>query len=451
MKALARNTVAVMLLAGVGVALAQQQLLVRLPPRLQSLRQAAASSGPAALSLEFSRPMERSSVEAGSSLKPPIPFSLQGQSNPLLLLPQEGEQISGPLVLELAGRDRRGLALSGGRWRWDPRPHLLAVVPVNGGEQVQVRQHDGVWTALTPVWPSIPELEPIADGGGLGLVSRDLEANHQVWRLPISQENLVKLPASLQPVRAGSLQPFGGPPLRFAQLSSNRLGELLVQAAPRQPGNDQLVLWERAGGRSLLEIESSGPVALLPQGGELIVPEQEGLALRTLPPRPSQRQLLPGSRDLSSFCPVAGRALLVRHWPDFRRSLELVEPGQAPRSLWLGSEGLVASACSRSGERVWALLIEGVGQPSLTLLALNREGQVLQRRPLEGWELEPGTGLDYDPTGDRLLLALRPLLPVGVAGRSQAPQAQAALIDATSLELTLLGKPVRQVRWLVAG
>jgi len=161
--------------------------------------------------------------------------------------------------------------------------------------------------------------------------------------------------------------------------------------------------------------------------------------------------VLPGSRDLSSFCPVAGRALLVRHWPDFRRSLELVEPGQAPRSLWLGSEGLVASACSRSGERVWALLIEGVGQPRLTLLALNRAGQVLQRRPLEGWELEPGTGLDYDPTGDRLLLALRPLLPIGVAGRSAAPQAQAALIDATSLELTLLGKPVRQVRWLVAG
>jgi len=32
MKALARNTVAVMLLAGVGVALAQQQLLVRMPP-----------------------------------------------------------------------------------------------------------------------------------------------------------------------------------------------------------------------------------------------------------------------------------------------------------------------------------------------------------------------------------------------------------------------------------
>jgi len=129
-----------------------------------------------------------------------------------------------------------------------------------------------------------------------------------------------------------------------------------------------------------------------------------------------------------------------------------VEPGQAPRSLWLGSEGLVASACSRSGERVWALLIEGVGQPRLTLLALNRAGQVLQRTPPGGLgKLEPGTGLDYDPTGDRLLLALRPLLPIGVAGRSAAPQAQAALIDATSLELTLLGKPVRQVRWLVAG
>jgi len=53
-----------------------------MPPRLQSLRQAAASSGPAALSLEFSRPMEPLLGGSRSSLNPPIPFSLQGQSNP---------------------------------------------------------------------------------------------------------------------------------------------------------------------------------------------------------------------------------------------------------------------------------------------------------------------------------------------------------------------------------
>ena len=49
--------------------------------------------------------------------------------------------------------------------------------------------------------------------------------------------------------------------------------------------------------------------------------------------------------------------------------------------------------------------------------------------------LEPGTGLHDDPTGDRLLLTQRSL----------------ALIDTTSLRLTLLEKPVRQAHWLVAG
>jgi len=152
----------------------------------------------------------------------------------------------------------------------------------------------------------------MADGGGLGLVSRDLEANHQVWRLPISQENLVALPGSLQPVGSRNLTALRRAAPALCPAQQQPPGRTCWwQAAPRQPGNDQLVLWERGGGRSILEIESSGPVALLPQGGELIVPEQEGLALRTLPPRPIQRQVLPGSRDLSSFCPVAGRALLV--------------------------------------------------------------------------------------------------------------------------------------------
>jgi hypothetical protein len=65
--------------------------------------------------------------------------------------------------------------------------------------------------------------------------------------------------------------------------------------------------------------------------------------------------------------------------------------------------------------------------------------------------LEPGTGLSYDPTTDRLLLALRPLqLPAPALGSSRA-EPQTALIDATSLELTMLKGPVRQVSWLPPG
>ena len=186
---------------------------------------------------------------------------------------------------------------------------------------------------------------------------------------------------------------------------------------------------------------------LLPEGDAVVVPGPEGLSLQALPPRPPRLQTLPGNRDLSAFCPRSGRALLVRHWPDYRRSLELVEPGQAPRQLWIGSEALVASACAGGGERIWALLIDGTGQPELTLLALDRRGKLLRRQRLTGWELEPGTGLSFDPSGDRLLAALRRLGPI----KQPPAPAQAVLIDAHSLQLQPLQRQVRQVIWLPAG
>jgi hypothetical protein len=444
-----------LLLLAIVVVVVQQQLLWRRPPRLLELSQAAASSGPAALSLRFSRPMEAGSIAAATRLEPPLPFTIQGEGNPLLLLPAAGLRIETPVTVRLGGRDRRGLVLPASQWHWDPRPHLVAVVPARGGEQVRVRQHDGRWTSLTPVWPSIPVLEPLGDGSGLALVSRDETGGHRVWRLDLSGTSLSRNPQGLAVVGRRRLERLSDEPLVFAHLSSNRLGDLLVQAARLPPLGDTLVLHERGGRQQPLPLETQGPVALLPQGGAAIVPEPEGLALRTLPPRPERRQVLPGSRDLSSFCPVAGRALLVRHWPDFRRSLELVEPGQAPRPLWIGSEGLVASACSRGGERVWALLIDGLARPRLSLLALDRRGRLLQRRELEGWELEPGTGLHYDPTGDRLLLALRPLPGPDATEeqlrRSRQEEARPALIDATTLRLELLDQPVRQVQWLKAG
>jgi hypothetical protein len=443
-----------MLIAAAALALLQQQLLWHRPPRLLELRQASASSGPAALSLRFSRPMRAPSVATSSQLQPPLPFSIQGDGNPLLLLPAVGTRIDRPLHLRLEGLDQRGLALPPQRWFWDPRPDLLAVVPVPGGEQVRLLTSTGAWTPLTPVWPAIPQTVALGDGSGLGLVSRDHQGEHQVWRLELKRHHLARHSSELGATRVGPLQPFSSQSFVFASLSSNASGDLLVQAGTQasgpEPPQEEVVLWERSGGRRSLELDPRGPIALVPQGGSMIVPESDGLALRTLPPRPSRRQLLPGSRDLSSFCPVAGRALLTRHWPDFRRSLELVEPAQAPKSLWLGPEALLASACSRGGERVWALLLDGIERPELTVLALSRDGGERRQR-LEGWELEPGTGLSYDPTTDRLLLALRPLQPPGSAPASSRAEPQAALIDATSLELTMLKGPVRQVSWMPPG
>ena len=437
--------------------LIQQQALQRQPPHLQRLINAAASSGPAALQARFSRPMDSASLQSASALQPNLSHRWLGSSDALLLALTAGQRLEQPLQLRLAGRDRRGLALQPRLWHWDPRPRVLAVVPVAGGEQLQLREHDGSWQPLSPIWPRLPVIEPLGDGSGVALASQDALGAYHLARIPLQQRNLVASPQQLGPVRAAAPQVLDGRALMFAHLSSNRRGDLLVQSSSSEGSSSEgsgsegsesrARLWRAQGGSQALALAASGPMQLLPEGDAVVVPGPEGLSLQALPPRPPRLQTLPGNRDLSAFCPRSGRALLVRHWPDYRRSLELVEPGQAPRQLWIGSEALVASACAGGGERIWALLIDGTGQPELTLLALDRRGKLLRRQRLTGWELEPGTGLSFDPSGDRLLAALRRLGPIE---QPPAP-AQAVLIDARSLQLQPLQRQVRQVIWLPAG
>ena len=66
MKKLGPNPVGLVLAAGIALALLQQQLLLRRPPRLLELKSTTASSGPAALDLRFSRPMQQIPAEAGT-------------------------------------------------------------------------------------------------------------------------------------------------------------------------------------------------------------------------------------------------------------------------------------------------------------------------------------------------------------------------------------------------
>jgi hypothetical protein len=433
------------------LALVQQQLLHRQPPRLDRLVPAAASSGPAALQARFSRPMQRASVAAASELSPRLAHHWLGDGDTLLLTLAPGERIRSPLTLRLAGRDLRGLALAPQHWLWDPRPRLLAVVPVASGEQVKLREHDGRWRPITPVWPRITMLEPLGGGNAVAVVSRSETGRFRVWRVPLRQQPLRPLgrrrATDPAPAAAGAPQPIAETELLFAHISGNRRGELLVQAGGDQPDQATISLWPPTGGPRQLPLQASGPVRLLPEGGAVVVPEIDGLSLRDLPPRAPRRQTLPGSRDLSSFCPRAGRALLVRHWPDYRRSLELVEPGLAPRQLWIGTQALVATACSRGGEKVWAMLVEGVGRPALTLLALDRRGAVVTRRRLSRWELEPGTGLSYDPSSDRLLAVLRPL----EEGQGPPPPPRVVLIDAATLTPRPLEQEALQAIWLPPG
>jgi len=426
---------------GLPLALAglQQQLLLRLPPRLVALRQSEASSGPAALELEFSRPMDRASLAAGSRLNPALAVRWLGSGNRLKLSLEQGSRISGPISLTLAGRDRRGQVLLPSRWLWDPRPRVLVVAVVAGGEQLQLRHNDGRWQPISPVWQQILAVEPLGDGSGVALVSRS-GGGQQIWRIRLLQRNLAPSPRGLAAVRAEEPEPMGDGRALFAHLSSNRRGDLLIQSGGPEPMSVQTLLWPQGQRPRPLTLDASGPMRLLPQGGAVVVPSSEGLSLHDLPPRPARQQTLPGSRDLSSFCPRSGRALLSRHWPDFRRSIELVEPGQAPRQLWLGTQALVASSCLGGGERVWLAQIEGIQRPELSVLELNRHGQVLARRNLSGWELEPGTPLSLDPSRNQLLLVLRPW------SSRNAPQAM--LLDATTLTLRPLGKQARLALWL---
>ena len=422
----------------------QQQLLLHQPPRLEQLQQSATSKGPAALTLQFSRPMNRASVADASRLDPALPVRWLGSGNRLSLSLEQGTTIQGPLSLQLGGNDQRATALRPTRWRWDPRPRVLAVVDAGGGEQLQLQQADGRWQALSPVWAKIEAVEPLGDGSAVVLVSRTRNNRLQILRIPLRQRNLAPSDAGLGPVQAGPPQRLAQGDMVFAHLSSNNRGDLLIQQGGFEPDSAVTTLWPRGQVTRRLPLQASGPMRLLPQGGAVVVPASDGLQLHDLPPRPPRQQTLPGSRDLSSFCPRAGRALLVRHWPDFRRSLELVEPGQPPRQLWIGPQAVVASSCSGSGDRLWLALVDGVQRPQLTLLALDRRGRVLARRRLIGLELEPGTPLSYDPSRHQLLLVLRPW----GRGSKPAPAAQVMLVDGTTLAPRALGKQARLALWL---
>lgn len=434
------------LIAGV-----QQQGLLRRPPRVLALLQAPASSGPAALQARFSRPMLLTSLQQDSRLTPPLAHRWLGRGSQLLLALDEGERIPEPLELTLAGRGLRGLPLQPRRWLWDPRPRVVAVVRVAGGEQLQLRGHDGVWFPLSPIWPAIPVMRPLGDGTAVAVASRLEDGRLRLWRIPIRQDNLHSLAPGGRPAidrpAAGSPQPLRPDPVIFAHFSSNRRGDLLIQSGGLDPGSSGTRLLQADGRQRQLPWRASGPLLLAPEGGAVLVPGADGLNLQALPPLPSRRQILPGSRDLSSFCPQAGRALLVRHWPDYRRSLELIEPGQPPRQLWLGTEAVLSSSCSRGGQRVWLLLLDGIRRPQLSLVTLDAQGRRLASRELRGWEAEPGTGLHWDPSTGRLLAVLR-----RGSGRDQGRQPpRAVLIDSRGLGLEALGPEVRQADWLPAG
>jgi len=330
----------------------QQQLFVRMPPRFANpcARRRPSSGTRGAESLGVS-PARWSGLFLGwqpaASLKPadPLPACPGPKSTPVACCPAQASGSMARWVWNLNRRDSPRARPAVAAWAaGSPPPPASAWCGGTGEQGYRCAQHDGAWTPLNPVLA----VDPGARTHGRRWRPWPLSA--AIWR-PITRsggcrsarKNLVALPGSLQPVGAGTLQPSAGRPLPlFAQLQQpNRPGRLLgAGPAPRSPATNQLVLLgTRRRPPPISKIESSGR-ALFPQAGELIVPEQEGLALRTLRPADPAAGAARQPRSQQFSCPVAGRALLgcaTARFPAF--NWKLVNPNAgAPARFWLAAK-----------------------------------------------------------------------------------------------------------------
>ena len=432
-------------LIGLGVvALVQQQILLRRPPRLRSVAIQSIRSGAAALDVRFSRSMNRTSVAENSRLLPHQPHQWFGQQDQFRLLLDPGALIHSPQQLVLAGHDQRGLALPQRALWWDPRSSLLAVVVEEQGEQLKLRRQDGRWLPLSSVEQRILQIEPLGNGEGVAFVTDNDPSKLEVLLRELTPRALSDQAQGLGNPLPGALQSLASGSLLFAHLSSNQRGELLVQVGGIEAGSDRTWIRSAHAKRRDLNLEVAGAIRLLPDGSGLVVPSYDGLDLLPMNPdgKENAPQSLPGSRELKSFCTGSGRAVLLRNWPDYRRSIELVIPGQPPRQVWLGEEGVMATACDNRGDKIWIVL--RTASPTLQdeLLLLNSSGLVLKRRYLPGWYLASGAVLDVDPATNRLLTVMTD---------GDGSRRRAALIDGNSLAFELLQPQVVLARWLPAG
>ena len=141
--------------------LVQQQILLRLPPRLVQLRPQHIHSGSAGLDLRFSRPMDLNTVKAESDLKPALRHRWIGNHGSLRLILNPAKGIHEPIELQLAGQDLRNNKLKPQTWWWDPRPWLLINRTTNNGQQLQLQKRDGQWTPISPTWKRLNKLSLI--------------------------------------------------------------------------------------------------------------------------------------------------------------------------------------------------------------------------------------------------------------------------------------------------
>ena len=116
------------------------------------------------------------------------------------------QALQSPLRLKLLGQDLRQLALPPQQLWWDPRPHLLAVVPTEDGESLQMQLRNGQWRALAPAQQTILQIEPLGNGAGVALVSDDDEARQRVLLRALEQRALSARRPGLGDPQLGALE-----------------------------------------------------------------------------------------------------------------------------------------------------------------------------------------------------------------------------------------------------
>ena len=451
------------------MALLQQQGLQQRPGRLLAAQPAA--DGAAVLELRYSRPVDPAALAASIRLAPDVPLSTTADGATVRLRLSQPYRASGPLTVSLAGQDQRGQPLQQVRLRWEPRPLLLALVSGPQGQRLELSWPDGTWRPLTPWEHIISTVLPLRDGRGVVYGAAVDPLSQRNWFVAVEPSGVVlpDLPMALPP--AAPPRPLPGPTTLYSHFSSSNTGQLLLQGVSSaaleqptnhppflrlfQPGHPRRLPWLGRQGEpwrqgAPLDYQPAGPVELLPSGDGLVFPDENGLVVVNLPPLPPQRHLLPGNRDLKTFCGGGQRAVVLEHQPDYVKTIELLRPGLAPEVVWEGEAAILAVACDETAEHIWLLTVDGIlrdGQPhqDILLLEVQPGHGVVAGLDLADHGLSAAPTLHYDPVTHRLLTVLE---------HTAEARSEALLITLTAPgqqgppHLSSINKPMDMAYWM---
>ena len=464
-----------LLFAGLLLALLQQHGLRQRPGRLLVVRPA--MDGAAALELRYSRPVDGSSLAPSIQLAPDVPFSATADGATIHLRLSQPYRAGSPLVVRLGGRDQQGRPLRRVQLRWEPRPLLLALVSGPQGQRLELGRPDGPWQPVTPWERSISNVLPLRDGRGVVYAAAVDSLSRKNWFVAVEPSAVVAPHQATAGGAAAPPWPLPGPATLYSHFSSSNTGLLLVQGVDRaaleqptahppflrlfQPGRNRRPRWlgrQDSPWRQMapLDQQPGGSVELLPSGDGIVFPDENGLVVVSLPPLPPQRQLLPGNRDLKTFCGGGQRAVVLEHQPDYVKTIELLRPGLAPEVVWEGEAAILAVACDETAERIWLLTVDGVlrdGQPhqDILLLEVQPGHGVVTGLALADHGLSATPALHYDPVTHRLLTVLERTTET----RDEESRSEALVITLTTPgqqtppQVSTINKPVGAAHWLV--